>query len=67
MAEAFVGFTADGNTATENAVLLLDAVEELEVSVNLVRTVENGFMVPEAVADEAGLPRYPQADCEECE
>lgn len=69
MAEAFVSFTAGDNTATENADALLDAVVSIDdpdvATVGSVRVVEGGFMVPEEVADEAGLPRYPQADCPE--
>lgn len=71
MAEAFVSFTAGGHTATFNADALLDAVVSLAdpavATVGSVRVVEGGFMVPEEVADEAGLPRYPQLECEECE
>lgn len=66
MAEAFVGQTA-GGTPTQTADALLDAVASLGggLKVEVVRVVEGGFMVPEAVADEAALPRYPQADCPE--
>jgi topoisomerase IA-like protein len=39
----------------DNAILLLAAAEELDLDVSVVRTTTNGYIVPEEVANEAGL------------
>lgn len=41
--------------SAEKATLLLAAVEELGLDVSVVRTTSSGYIVPEDVADEAGL------------
>jgi hypothetical protein len=54
--EAFV----DGLTQ-ENAKALLEAAEALDIHPHEVRTVSNGFVVPEAVADKAFPPKKQSA------
>lgn len=66
MAEVLVALDADGS-ASETAVTLLAACVSLnpDVPASLVRLTSAGFKVPEAVADEAELPRFPAAACPE--
>lgn len=39
----------------DNAVLLLAAAEDLNLDAGVVRTTTNGYLVPEEVANQAGL------------
>lgn len=52
MAEVFVGY---GDSPQDTAVLLLSAAEEAEAHVDVVRSVEGGFYVPEEIAKAAGV------------
>jgi hypothetical protein len=39
----------------DNAVLLLEAAQQLDLDPSVVRTTEGGFLVPKEVADKAGF------------
>jgi len=50
--------TVEGGLSRDNAVLLLAAVEELELDPSVVRTTTKGFVAPKKVVDHAGLKSY---------
>lgn len=62
MADVFVGF---GSDRTGRAAALLAAAAGLDPvqPPSVIKVVSDGFKVPEEVADAAGAPRYPAAEC----
>lgn len=52
MGEVFVAY---GDSAQDTATLLLDAAEKAEAHVDVVRSGDGGFYVPEEIAKKAGV------------
>lgn len=56
---------ADAAEAKATAILLVDAVDTLDLDQSVVKTFTDAFVVPVEVADEAGVDYFPCPACPE--